>query len=303
MLELKNFSYAFGENPVLRGISLKLAEGGYLSIIGPNGAGKSTLLKCILRLHEQGRKQGGILVGGIDISEYKQRELARMVAYVPQAGGWIPPYTVEEFLRLSRYPYSSLPGALNSHDEEAVERALALTGMSPFAKRLLQRLSGGERQKAYLAAALAQESAIMLLDEPTSFLDPRHSAELNALLRKLRHEEKLTMLTVTHDLNHPLDMGGEVLVLRGGRQLFYGPATELMNEGILENAYQHRFSRFRHPHGGQPVIMAEQIQAGQIPAGQRPAEHEQAGRAGSAHASSGLAQPVETQPDYSPENA
>ena len=265
MLKVTNFSYSFSEKPVLENLSFELPPGGHISVIGPNGAGKSTLLKCLLRLHEQGRQEGEIELKGRVLSSYKQQELARIISYVPQAGGWIPPYTVEEFLRLSRYPYSAPPFSRGFSGSPAgwqmgtgaIERALALTGMNALAGRLLHELSGGERQKAYLAAALAQESEIMLLDEPTAFLDPKHAADLTALLKKLGREEKLAMLMVTHDLNQALDMGGKALVLRRGGQIFFGPVESLMDAGILEETYNHRFSRFRHPETGRPLIMAE----------------------------------------------
>jgi len=179
------------------------------------------------------------------------------LGYVPQAGGWIPPFTVEELLRLSRYPYASLTGGLSAADLLAVRKALELTELTGLARRSLRSLSGGERQRAFLAAALAQETPMLLLDEPASFLDPRHAADLNALLKKLHQEQGLSLFTVTHDLNHPLDAGGLVLVLREGRQLFFGPSELLLQNGVLEEAYQHRFTYFAHPKSGRPAILAD----------------------------------------------
>ncbi len=255
MLRLAGYSFAFDGKAVLQDLSFSLGAGAYLSIIGPNGAGKSTLLKCLLRLHEEGRAQGLAEVRGKSLAAYPQRELATVMSYVPQAGGWIPPFSVEEFLRLSRYPYAPPAGKLRGADLAAVQRALSLTGMEALASRRLKTLSGGERQKAYLAAALAQETPIMLLDEPASFLDPRHAAELNLLLKTLNREQGLTMLTVTHDLNHPLDAGGNVLVLRRGRQLFFGPAQSLLDNDILETAFGLGFTRLPHPEDGLPIIL------------------------------------------------
>lgn len=277
MLKLQNYSYYFGRVPALSGLNLSLPAGGWLSVIGPNGAGKSTLLKSLLRLNEGGRPAGAALLNGRALAEYRQKELARLVSYVPQAGGWIPPFTVEEFLRLSRYPRSSPRAPWSKDDAAALEAALSLTGLAPLATRPLGQLSGGERQKAYLAAALAQESRLMLLDEPTAFLDPRHAAELAGLLKKLKREQNLTIVVVTHDLNQALSAGGQALVLRGGRQLHFGPAQSLLQEGILEEAYAHPFSRFKHPQTGQDLVMA--AEAGQSAAsaqnrGQGEVEHE-----------------------------
>jgi iron complex transport system ATP-binding protein len=164
---------------------------------------------------------------------------------------------VEELLRLSRYPYLSAGGVLRKTDLEAVEKALCLTDMKKLASRRLASLSGGERQKAFVAAALAQETEIILLDEPASFLDPKHTAELNRLIRILHRDHGITMLTVTHDLNHPLRMEGKILVLRQGRQLFFGQAREMLQGNILEEAFSHQFICFQHPGADRPTLLAE----------------------------------------------
>jgi len=257
MLHVQQFSFALEGSPLLDCLSFTLAKGEYLSLIGPNGAGKTTLLKCLMRVHGQGSTRGEIRLQGRLLSEYDQRTLAALISYVPQAGGWIPPFTVEELLRLSRYPYLSAGGVLRKTDLEAVEKALCLTDMKKLAFRRLSSLSGGERQKAFVAAALAQETEIILLDEPASFLDPKHTAELNRLIRVLHSEHGITMLTVTHDLNHPLCMEGKILVLRQGRQLFFGQAQEVLQGKILAEAFSHQFTCFQHPCTGRPTLLAE----------------------------------------------
>jgi len=258
MLHIQEFSFAIAGNPILENLSFTLAKGEYLSVIGPNGAGKSTLLKCLMRVHEQGTSRGVIRLKDRLLSAYDQRTLAALLSYVPQAGGWLPPFTVEELLRLSRYPYRTTGSALRKSDREAVEKALCLTDTKALASRRLASLSGGERQKAFIAAALAQETEMILLDEPASFLDPKHTAELTRLIRLLHREHGITMLTVTHDLNHPLSMGGKILVLRQGRQLFFGQTQEVLQGGILENAFSHRFICFQHPGTGRTTVLAEE---------------------------------------------
>lgn len=259
VLSCEDFGFSFPHTPILQGIHFCLEPGAYLSIIGPNGSGKSTLLKCFLRLHETGRTNGRLHVRGRDLASYSQRELAHLIAFVPQAGGRIPPFSVAEFLKLSRYPYASRQRAFRAEDDENVAHALALTGTEHLAEKRLDALSGGERQKAYLAAALAQGTDILLLDEPASFLDPRHAAELNALLKRLNRERRLTVLTVTHDLNHPLDAGGQTLVLRHGRQLYFGPSDALAARGVLEEAFGHTFTYLSHPGTGQTLVLADQL--------------------------------------------
>ncbi|MDR2696444.1 MAG: ABC transporter ATP-binding protein [Deltaproteobacteria bacterium] len=257
MLLARAFSFSFNGSPALRGLDFALPQAGCLSVIGPNGAGKTTLLKCLLRLHDGGRASGEIRVKGRDLAAYGQRELARVISYVPQAGGWIPPFTVEEFLRLSRYPYGAAGPAAREDARRAASGAMSLTGTEPLAGRFLKTLSGGERQKVYLAAALAQEAELMLLDEPAAFLDPAHAAELRGLLRSLNREQGISMMTVTHNLNHPLAAGGDALVLRAGRQLFFGPVADLLPSGVLEKAYQHEFTYVQHPRTGQLTVLAD----------------------------------------------
>ena len=257
MLRLTSFSFAADSHNILENITFSINKGEYLSVIGPNGAGKSTLLKCLMRVCPQGRARGDIRVKDRPLAAYDQRSLATVMAYVPQAGGWVPPFTVEELLRLSRYPYVATFGVLRKTDIAAVQRALRLTGMEALATRRMPTLSGGERQKAFLAAALAQETEVLLLDEPASFLDPKHTVALHRLIRGLKEEHGMTIMTVTHDLNHALGMGGKVLVLREGRQLFFGPAEDLQGVGVLEEAFGHSFLYVRHPKTEKPVLLAE----------------------------------------------
>ncbi len=257
LLQVNNLGFSFTpESALLSGINFCLEQGGYLSVLGPNGAGKTTLLKCLLRLHEQGEPGGEVLLRGQRLNALPQRELARLVAYVPQAGGWIPPFTVIEFLRLSRFAHTGGKRA-SAEDKAAVDKALQLTGLADLSGRALRSLSGGERQKAGLAAALAQDAPLLLLDEPAAFLDPRHGAELNALLRTLNQEQGLTMLTVTHDLNHPQQMGGEALVLRAGQQLYFGPVEGLRDLAVLNRAFDHEFFSIVHPRTGRAIILAD----------------------------------------------
>jgi iron complex transport system ATP-binding protein len=257
ILAVEGLSCSIDGFEILHDVSLSLAKGEFLSILGPNGAGKSTLLKCLMRLNDRGRTRGSVTIAGSDLAACGQKRLARLASYVPQAGGWIPPFTVRDFARLSRYPYSKAVSGLTEADERAVDRAIDLCGLGPLAGRPLKTLSGGERQRAYLAAALAQETEIMLLDEPAASLDPRHASELAALLRELNRGRGLTMLMITHDLNHPLRAGGQALVLKSGRRLYFGPVDGLLDRGILEAAFDHRFTYLDHPSGSGRVVLSE----------------------------------------------
>lgn len=256
-LECRDFSFQYGKTRILGGINFAVRAGEWLSIIGPNGSGKSTLLKNILRLVDGGRSSGQLLVNARPVSEYSQRELAAIAAYVPQAGGPIPPFTVREFVNLSRYPFKYHGHAREHLFSEVVDNALELTNTAALAGRRLDALSGGQRQRVFLAAALAQGSPVLLLDEPASFLDPHHVHAMNETLKKLHEHEGRTIIAVTHDLNQPLDAGGKTLVLKDGGQVFFGPASELAEgHGILESAFDYEFSYLLHPRTRKPLVVA-----------------------------------------------
>lgn len=257
VISCKGFGFSLPEARLIGDINFELKKGAYLSIIGPNGSGKSTLLKSLLRLHGRGATCGEARIVGKPLDSYGQKELACMIGYVPQAGDRIPPFTVREFLKLSRYPHRQRHEVLTAYDWDCIEDAMELTGTTSFTDKCLDALSGGERQRVFLAAALAQGTGILLLDEPASFLDPRHASELNRLLKMLNREREKTIVTVTHDLNHPLDVGGMVLVLRHSRQVYFGPAEKLAEPGILEQAFEHPFIRIIHPKTGQIFVFAE----------------------------------------------
>jgi iron complex transport system ATP-binding protein len=252
LLEAQDFSLAINNQWILKNISFQVESGQYLSIIGPNGAGKSTLIKALLRLIENAKTTGRILLLGRDLKDFPRKELARLIGYAPQAGGWIPPYTVREFITLSRYSSSE-----RSKDNLALARALSLTSLEDLADRTLATLSGGERQKAYLAAALAQETPILALDEPTSFLDPRRAFELDNLLLDLHQNQKLTIITVTHDLNHPSLNAGLALVLKKGALSYFGEGQTLFNGQILEEAFDHQFVHLAHPKSQRALVLAQ----------------------------------------------
>lgn len=252
-LEIDRFSYAVGDKPILREVSFAVRQGEYLSIVGPNGAGKTTLLKCIDRLVAGG--VGAIRVFGRPLRSYRQKELARRISYVPQADGRLFPYTVHEFVLMGRYPHLSALGGIGPDDRRAVSEALEQAGVAAFARRRLTTLSGGERQKVFVAAALAQGAEVLLLDEPTTFLDYRHQAEVRELLARLNREHGTTVLAVTHDVNQAALDSHRVLALCDGQVAFLGSPRELMHGERLAAIYGTEFLLVEHPGAGQPIIV------------------------------------------------
>lgn len=231
------------ETPVLKDISFEVHESDSWAIIGKNGSGKSTLLKCISGLLQP--SAGSISVEGKPVTHFKLKELAKKIAYVPQAGNrQLAPYSVREFIMLGRFPYQgffSLPGL---QDRTMVEDSLKLTDTDTLGDRLLHTLSGGELQRVFLAAAVAQKTGILLLDEPMSFLDPLHQAMMQRALDRIREEFSATIITVTHDVNLAVNRFSHICALSEGRAFFVGTTAQFKENGcnLLRDIYGISFS-------------------------------------------------------------
>jgi iron complex transport system ATP-binding protein len=253
VLEAKNFSLTLDGKEILRDVSFQVRRGEYVTIVGPNGAGKTTLLKCFDRLTTGGT--GELRICGAAIETYRQRELARQIAYVPQADGRSIPFTVEQFLLLCRYPHLSPFATVSKEDRRLVREAMDRTDTGRFAERILATLSGGERQKVYIAAALAQGASIWLLDEPTTFLDYGRQAEILSLLAAANRRFDVTIVSVTHDLNHAVLETDRVLALKEGRVAFNGPPVEIMKAAVLQRIYGMDLLLVDHPQASVPMIV------------------------------------------------
>ncbi|MFC1512358.1 ABC transporter ATP-binding protein [Candidatus Latescibacterota bacterium] len=254
VLSIEHLSFSIGGQNILNDISLAVTEGEWFSIIGPNGAGKTTLFRCLIRIY-QGK--GSILLGRRPIARVPQRELARHISYVPQQTDSAIPFTVEEYVLMGRYPHLSLFTTFRGEDRQAVREALTLTGISHLAHRRLWTLSGGERQTAVIAAALVQGGRIMLLDEPSAFLDPRHARDVHAIIRKINRERGITILMVTHDINSAALHSDRIGVMKAGRFLHQGRPDAVMSNEVLEPVYGTSFTLQPHPDTGIPVIVPE----------------------------------------------
>jgi iron complex transport system ATP-binding protein len=255
VIEIENLSLTISNKPILNSVSLQIFEGDYLSIIGPNGAGKTSLLKCLMRIYSD--YKGTLRFQGKPLEKISQKNLAKQLSYVPQANGRIYPFTVEEFVMMGRYPHLNPFSSFNAEDRKAVRHALEMTQMEPFADRLMNTLSGGERQIVFIAAAFAQGAKTMLLDEPTTFLDPKHEAEIYSILRRLNQELGMTIVSVTHDINSAVLQSDKIVILKQGEVMYSGNARDIMQNEILEQAYDKSFILIAHPITGQTIIAPE----------------------------------------------
>ncbi len=245
MLEVKNLAAGYPGRTVLEGVSLAVRPGRVLALLGPNGCGKSTLLRTISGLLPP--LGGEILLDGKALGDYNSRQAARKIAYLPQSRT-VPRITARRMVLHGRFPYLSYPRRYSREDYEAVDRALEAADALALADRPLPELSGGQRQKVYLALVLAQETETVLMDEPTAFLDVRHQLEVLALSRRLAAEGKAVAL-VLHDLSLALTMADSAAVLGEGRLLALGGPEEIYQSGVLARVMGVRLDRVYEPGG------------------------------------------------------
>jgi len=208
-------SFRYGSQPALQDVSLGVCCGDIVGVVGPNGAGKTTLVKLLGGLLRGW--QGEIRFEGAPLERWKRRDVARRVAYVPQQTHLAFPYTVRDVVLMGRLPHQNGRFFESARDLEEVERALSLTDCRHLAGRSFNSLSGGERQLVILASALAQEPQVLLLDEPTVFLDLKHQLAIARILSDLHRDRRLTLVLVTHDLSLAQVLSTRLLAIKAGR--------------------------------------------------------------------------------------
>lgn len=246
-LEIDALSLSLNGARILSNISFSIPKGRFLGIIGPNGAGKSTLLKCIGRLNKN--YTGSVKLEGKALNSMSERSIAKRIAWVHQTGSDSLPFTVREFALMSRYPWRTVLGGETREDRDIINFSLETAGVMGIAGRQLRSLSGGERQKALIAAALAQSTDILFLDEPTSFLDYRHQVETLELIERINREQGITILLVTHDINLALNAADELLAIKSGELLWAGGKDDLLSDSLLYRIFDTEFENFMSPNG------------------------------------------------------
>lgn len=253
MLRVQGLSCFRGGRALLRDVSLSVGAGEFVALLGPNGAGKSTLLK-----HAAGvlpAPRGTIFLNGADRTRLDPREAARLVAYVPQSREPDVPFAAREVVAQARYPYLSTWRLSSREDRARVDAAMKRVGAADLSDRVFSTLSGGEQQKVLIAAALAQDAKLFLVDEPTTFLDPPFQEEIFEILSDLRRREGLALLVATHEVNRALLAADRIAALRAGEIVREGPPEAIANEEALEEIYGARFLFARHPETGRLLIV------------------------------------------------
>lgn len=249
-LRISNISFSF-DKPVLCGVSTVFNGGSFSGILGPNGAGKSTLVKIISRWYRP--ENGDVLVGDKSLRAMTQKEIARNIAVVEQDQSFGADISVAEMVSLGRLPHQSLRGEESDEDRLQVHRAMERTGMLEFAGRRLSTLSGGEKQRVRIATALAQDTSILILDEPTSHLDIKHQSDLLNLLHTLAHDG-LTVVAVLHDINLAALFCDRLIILLAGEILTEGTPEEVITSQSITAAYGCNVEVIEHPKEKVPQI-------------------------------------------------
>lgn len=252
MLEAREVSYVVDSRAIVAEASLVVAPGVLLGLVGPNGSGKTTLVRLLAG--EFHPTSGAVTLQGRPLETYPAAETALRRAWMPQVSTLVFPFTAWQVVLMGRYPHVQRIGYERHEDRDAAAAALRRVGMSGFERRLFPTLSGGERSRVTLARVLAQETAVLLLDEPTSHLDPRHQQDA------LRLASELTagggaVLAVLHDLNLAAAWCDRVAVMAEGRIRAVGDARSVMEEGLLEDVFDMPFRRVPDPRTGRPVLI------------------------------------------------
>ena len=233
MLEFDRVCVAHRGRDILREVSFSLRPHRITALLGRNGSGKSTLIRCVNGLQ---RYTGEIRLDGVSLALTPPRERARKIGILPQI---LPEtsLTVRALAALGRNPYVDAAGRLSPEDRRMVAEALRAAGMEAFADRSLRELSGGERQRAFLAMLLAQNTRILLMDEPTTYLDVDARRELRELIRTLAKKQKKTLLVVLHDLNEAIELADDVVILEEGEMRFCGDVQACLDAHALEDCF------------------------------------------------------------------
>lgn len=245
LFSVENLSLVSNYRTLLDSVSFDVRQGEYLAVIGPNGAGKSTLLKCLDRI--RCGWSGKVMFDNKPLQDYAPAALAKRIAFVQQAISVEFAFTVRHLVEMGRYPHLKPLSPLNESDKEIAEEAMRMMEVEHLAERTLDTLSGGERQKVHIAAALAQQTEILFLDEPTAYLDYRYQSEIGRLLRSLNQNEGKTVIEVTHDVNRAVTDATHVIALSSGKTVFDGSPAYLMQPECLENIFGISFQFAAHP--------------------------------------------------------
>lgn len=253
----KDLNIFYGEKPIVKDVNFKVNKGEIVTIIGPNGSGKSTLVKALSRCIKM--ESGEIFLNGKDIYNFPSKEVAKEMAVLPQVKNVTDDITVEELVSYGRYPHLKFGKRLGKEDRKIIKWAIEKTGLKKFKDRKVVTLSGGEGQRAWIAMALAQEPNILILDEPTTYLDISYQMEVLELIKELNESLGITVIMVLHDLNQASRYSDNIYVLRDGQIIKEGKPEEVINSKILKNIFRIKAHIYQDDINDCPYFIAHKI--------------------------------------------
>ena len=270
LLQVHDLVAHHGRRQILDHLNFTVEPGQITVIVGPNGCGKSTLLRCLARLHRP--SSGQLLLGDLDVWQLSPREAARRLALLPQAPQAPEGIRVASLVRFGRHPHQSLFRQWSALDEHAIGQALQLTDTLDLAACPLEQLSGGQRQRCWLAMVLAQETPLLLLDEPTSMLDLGHQLEVLDLARQLARQGR-SIVMVLHDLAAAARYADQLIALQGGRLLAAGKPRDIVTPALVQALYGIEASILHAPDDGAPLVVPRLRSSAITPASVRLCKH------------------------------
>ncbi|CAM3865219.1 putative siderophore transport system ATP-binding protein YusV [Vibrio aerogenes CECT 7868] len=253
-LSTENLVVGYGDHPIIHQVNLQIIDGKITALIGPNGCGKSTLLKALARLLAP--ESGNVMWMGSDIRQYPSKDLAQLLSLLPQSQEVPEGVTVRDVVGYGRTPYTGFWGRLSDVDQQKVDEAMALTGVSEFASAEITALSGGQQQRVWLAMTLAQDAEYIFLDEPTTYLDLNHQVELMKLMRSLNENGK-TIITVLHDINQACRYCDHLIVMKSGQLIDQGTPEQVLSVPMLKDVFGLDAAIHRDPIAETPMCIVK----------------------------------------------
>jgi iron complex transport system ATP-binding protein len=252
-LSSRNVTVGYGGAPVVHDLSVEIPDGQVTTIVGPNGCGKSTLLRTLARLLAP--TSGRVLLDGAPITSMSTRDIATRLTLLPQSPVAPEGLLVRDLVSRGRHPHQRWFSQWSKKDEEVVEAAMTMTDTTALRDRPLDQLSGGQRQRAWIAMTLAQDTDLMLLDEPTTYLDLAHQVEVLELVCRLNRERSRTVAMVLHDLNLAARYSDLVVVMHAGRIVTQGPPAEVFTAQMLSEVFGLEADILSDPRTGLPIVV------------------------------------------------
>lgn len=253
VLEAQNLHVSYGENLILEDLNLQISKGKITVLVGANGCGKSTLLRTFARL--QKAKSGEIFLDDNKLDAISTKEVAKRLAILPQGPVAPEGLTVQQLIKQGRYPHQSWLKQWSTEDEKIVNNALAVTQMTEFADRPVDALSGGQRQRVWIAMTLAQKTDLILLDEPTTYLDMAHQVEILDLLFDLNDKEGRTVVMVLHDLNLACRYAHHIVAVRNKQVYAQGKPEEVVTAEMVQAVFRMDCTIIKDPLFGTPLCV------------------------------------------------